>query len=244
MKAFNFILIICFVFGFLSCKKQTDPPVDVGYDYAPTTIGKYIVYDVDSIIYDDFTKDTIEFKYRIKEKLAENITDNEGRAAFKLIRYIKHYNPNVGYEAMNWTIKDVWYYTKTNTTLEVVEEDVRLTKLAFPVGEDVTWNGNAYNVLGEWNYKYVYVNQAETINGHAFDDVLYVEQKDDKNKNAIHREYYIEKYAKNIGLVYREIKDLTSATVTVGANGKPTPVETRITAGIIYKLTYVSHGTE
>lgn len=244
MKGFNIILIICFVLGFLNCKKQIDPAVDVGYDYAPTTIGKYVVYDVDSVVYDDFANDTIQYKYRIKEKLAENITDNEGRSAIKLIRYIKYFNPNMSYDAMNWTIKDVWSYTKTNTTLEVVEEDVRLTKLAFPVAENATWNGNAHNTIGEWNYKYEYVNQAETINGKDFDNVLYVEQKDDKNKNVIHREYYIEKYAKNVGLVYREIKDLTSSTVTVGANGKPTPVETRITAGIIYKLTYVSHGTE
>jgi hypothetical protein len=227
-----------FVFGFLSCKKQTNPPVDVGYDYAPTTIGNYVVYDVDSIVYDDFTHDTLEFKYRIKEKLAENITDNQGRPAIKLIRYIKYYNATISYDAMNWVIKDVWNYTKTNTTLEVVEEDVRFTKLAFPVNESAIWNGNANNTLGELDYKYSYINHAETINGQAFDNVLYVEQKDDKGKNAIHRQLYIEKYAKNIGLVYREIKDLEAVIV----NTKP--VEDRISKGIKYKLTYVTHGTE
>ena len=70
-----------------------------------------------------------------------------------------------------------------------------------------------------------------------------VVQKDDKNKNAIHREYYIEKYAKNIGLVYREIKDLESNTIKM-QNGIIIPVEQRIEKGVIYKITYVTHGIE
>jgi len=203
-----------------------------------------VVYDVDSTVYDDFTGDTIYFKYRIKEKLAENITDNEGRPAIKMIRYIKQYNPNVSYDNMLWEIKDVWSYTKTARTLEVVEEDVRFTKLIFPVVEDATWDGNAHNTLGSRDYKYSYINRAETINGTAFENVLYVEQKDDKLKNVIHREFYIEKYAKNVGLVYREIKDLLSGTVTLNPNGTIVPVENRIKSGIKYKLTYVTHGIE
>ncbi len=228
----------------MGCKSKTETPPDVGYDYAPTNIGKYVVYDVDSTVYDDFKHDTTYFKYRIKEKLEEDITDNEGRPAIKLVRYIKKYNPLISYDNITWTIKDVWSYTKTNTTLEVVEEDVRFTKLAFPAKTDATWDGNAHNTLGPLNYKYSYVDVAETINGMAFDNVLYVEQKDDKNKNAIHRQFYIEKYAKKVGLVYREIKDLYSNVVTINPNGTIKPVEQRIEKGIIYKLTYVTHGSE
>ena len=231
-----FITIIC-------CKKKTDPSVDVGYDYAPTNIGKYVVYDVDSIVYDDFKHDTIEYKYRIKEKLAENITDNSGRSAIKLIRYIKKFNPTISYDNIPWIIKDVWTYTKTRTTLEVVEEDVRFTKIAFPVNNNTNWNGNAYNTLGEWNYSYSYFDKTENINNQSLSNVLCVIQKDDKNKNAIHRQYYVEKFAKDIGLVYREIKDLVSYTVTAN-NGTVTPVETRISKGVVYTLNYISHGNE
>ena len=152
------------------------------------------------------------------------------------------YNPLISYDNIAWTIKDIWNYTKTNTTLEVVEEDVRFTKLSFPVKENATWNGNALNTLGEWNYTYDYINQSETINITHFDNVLLVVQKNDKN-NAIHREYYIEKYAKDVGLVYREIKDLESNTIKV-QNGVIVPVEQRIEKGVIYKLTYVTHGIE
>ena len=188
--------------------------------------------------------DTTYYKYRIKEKLEATFTDNQGRDAIKLVRYIKKYNPLVSYDNMPWVLKDVWSCVKTNTTLEVVEEDVRFTKLAFPVKVDGTWNGNANNTIGDWEYKYDYTDRTEIINGNTFDKVLLVVQKDDKNKNAIHREYYVEKYAKNVGLVYREIKDLLSYTVTLNPNNTIKPVEDRISKGVIYKLKYVTHGFE
>lgn len=202
------------------------------------------MYDVDSTVYDDFFHDTTNTKYRIKEKLEEIYIDNQGRNAIKLIRYIKKYNSSISYDSMLWTVKDVWSYLKTNTSLEVVEEDVRFTKLAFPVIADATWNGNANNTIGNWEYKYEYIDKTETINGTSFNNVLLVVQKDDKSKNAIHREYFIEKYAKDVGLVYREIKDLYANTVTLNPNGTIKPVEQRIQKGVIYKLTYVTHGSE
>ena len=238
------VILIVFITTLVGCKNKIETPPDVGYDYAPTTIGKYVIYDVDSTIYDDFKHDTTYYKYRIKEKLEEAITDNQGRPAIKLVRYIKKYNPLISYDNMAWTVKDVWSYTKTNTTLEVVEEDLRFTKLAFPVKTDASWDGNAHNTLGNLDYKYNYVDAAETINGGVFDKVLYIEQKDDKSKNAIRRQFYIEKYAKNVGLVYREIKDLYSNVVTLNPNGTIKPVEQRISKGVIYKLTYVTHGSE
>lgn len=242
MPKINYLLAFLMFFALLSCKKKTEDPPDVGYAYAPETIGKYIVYDVDSTIYDDFAHDTTNYKYRIKEKLEEAITDNEGRPAIKLVRYIKKYNDTISYDNMPWIIKDVWYCNKTSTTLEVVEEDVRFTKLIFPVKVEASWNGNARNTIGDWQYSYKYIDTKETINGTTFDNVLLVIQKNDKG-NVIHREYFIEKHAKDVGLVYREIKDLYSNTIKL-LNGSVMPVEQRIEKGVIYKLTYVTHGFE
>lgn len=245
MRVIYSLFYIIFLSISVSCTKhKTETAPDLGYDYAPTQIGKYVIYDVDSIIYDDFSGDTIITKYRIKEKLEENITDNEGRSAIRLVRYIKMFSATKDYSTMPWVVKDVWNYTKTKTTLEVVEEDVRFTKLSFPVKEDVSWNGNAFNTMGDWEYNYTYINKTENINGKVFENVLCVSQKDDKSTNRIHRQYYIEKYAKGVGLIYREIKDLESGTVLLYSNGTVVPVENRIKKGVIYKLTYVTHGLE
>ena len=241
----HIFLFALLIFAVVSCKKKVEDPPDLGYAYAPDGLGKFIVYDVDSVVYDDFFKDTTYYKYRIKEKLEEIYVDNQGRDAIKLVRYIKKYIDSVSYDNIPWTVKDVWSSTKTSTTFEVVEENVRFTKLIFPVNVDVEWNGNANNTIGDWQYKYDYIDQSESINGNTFENVLMVTQKDDKGKNAIRREYYIEKYAKDVGLVYREIKDLQSYTVTVNpVTHVIVPVEDRISKGITYKLKYVTHGYE
>lgn len=239
MCYFKTFLITLSLLLFFSCKKKTVPQPDLGYDYAPITIGKFVVYEVDSIVYDDFKKDTTVFKYQIKEKLVEFFKDNQNRDAIKLVRYIKNYNPTIPYENQSWIIKDVWTYLRTNTTLEVVEEDVRFTKLIFPVKQGSTWNGNAHNTQSELNYKYLTVDQKNNVNGTIFENVLTVEQLDDKSRNQIQRKYYVEKYAKGVGLVYREIRDLYSNKVIPGLS-----VEQRIEKGVIYKLNYLSHGTE
>lgn len=244
MRFMRKISVLLIMISLWSCKKHSvEAPMDLGYDYYPTDIGKYVIYNVDSIIYDDFKHDTTEYKYQIKEKLEENYTDNEGRPTIKLVRYIKKYDPNVPYSNMPWVVKDVWAVNKTNSSVQVVEENVRLTKLSFPTTVDASWNGNAFNTMDEWDYQYIYTDRTQTINGTLMNKVLYVQQKDDKNKNNIHRQYYIEKYARGIGLVHREIHDVYSQTVTV-QNGQIVPVENRIEKGVMYYQTYVSHGME
>ena len=65
----NLLLFGLLVFVAFACKKKTEDPPDVGYAYAPENIGKYIVYDVDSTIYDDFFD---EREQEIFKKIQEN----------------------------------------------------------------------------------------------------------------------------------------------------------------------------
>jgi hypothetical protein len=217
------------------------PPNDkigiLGLDYYPTTIGKYVVYDVDSIVYTQLPKDTIEYKYRIKEKLSDNFTDNQGKPATRIERYIKKYDPLRSYDSIPWTIKEVWMMNADQKSIQVVEGNIRYTKLIFPVQEKATWNGNAGNTLGEWTYIYDYIDKSENINNNTFNNTLRVKQKDDRT--LISYQYYTEKYAKNVGLVYREITDLLSNNIIAGK-----PVESRIESGVIYKQTLVTYGHE
>lgn len=238
MKKLLYISLLVTFFSY--CKKETPPPddpVDLGYDYYPQAIGKYAIYSVDSIVYDEFTHLPTTHKYRIKEKLTEAFTDAEGKPAIKLTRYIKKYHPSISYDSMAWVLKDVWQVNVTGTSVEVVEENIRFTKLIFPVKEGVVWNGNAKNTLGEWNYTYSYIDKAETIGGFTFNKVLKVQQKD--FRTLISYQYYTEKYAAGLGLVYREIKDLHSNTVVAGV-----PVEDRVEKGTIYKMNLLSYGHE
>lgn len=235
------VLVIVSVFLFLisACtkKKITADSAVLGLDYYPTTSGKFVIYDVDSIVYTDLPKDTLNYKYRIKEKLADSFTDNEGKPAIRLERYIKRYNPLKSYDSIPWTMLEVWMVNADQTSVQVRESNVRFTKLIFPIQEKAEWNGNANNTLGELLYNFDYIDKPETINKITLEKVLLVKQKDDRT--AISYKFSAEKYAKGVGLVYREIQDLISnKVITID------PVEARIENGIIFKQTLVTYGYE
>ena len=235
--AFGCILLLCV----WSCtkKKAEDVAVNIGLDYYPVIIGKYIIYSVDSVVYNDLRKDTTIYKSLLKEKIADAFTDNTGQTAYRIERYIKKYNPALLYDSMPWTIKTVYMMNANNKNIQIQEGNNRFCKLSFPVLAKNTWNGNAFNSLGEQTYKYDYVDNAETINNKAFTDVCLVIQK------AFHPltldQNYVEKYAKGVGLVYKEITDVVSNSPSANF---AIPVLQRIESGSIYKQTFLSIGYE
>ena len=223
-----------------SCKKKKEPvKPDLGEAYYPGTIGKYIIYDVDSIVYDEFLYDSTHYKYQIKEKIEQAYTDAQNRPALKLVRYIKKFDAAISYSVMPWTIKDVWQVNISTTNVEIVEENIRFVKLIFAIKQNSTWNGNSTNTLGDQEYKYSYMDAAETINSINFAKVTQVMQKD--FPTLISRQYYREKYAKDIGLVYREIIDMGFDEVVPLSADIFTVVKKY---GVIYKSTVLSYGYE
>lgn len=223
---------------FFSCDKENEAePIDLGTSYYPTDIGKFVIYEVDSIIYTDLSKDTLVYKYQIKEKFTEEFTDNLGLPAIRIERYIKKYNPSTSYDSLPWIMKEVWFANYNQKSIQVVESNLRFTKLIFPVQEKISWDGNAFNSLGEQLYYYDYIDRNETIGSIGLTNVLLVKQKE--ANTLINYQNHVEKYAKGIGLVYKEITDLQSNNIIANV-----PVEDRIEQGIIYKQTLLSHGFE
>jgi len=254
--SFFFVLLIV-VSGNHSCKKEKDPDPDMGYNYFPNQVGKYVIYDVDSFYYNDFnvplTIDT--FKFQVKEKIQSTYLDNQNRTTLRLERYVRFYNLLVPYSSMPWVLRDVWAANRTATTAEKVEENVRYIKLAFAVKQDQTWNGNAQNILGEQTYSYTFINQPRTIGDTSFDSVLQVNQLDEAS--IINKRYSIEKYAKRTGLIYKQVIDIESQPNSAWYNSTlfpfgsdsiaaflAQPIMTRVTSGHQYTYTYNSSGTE
>lgn len=229
--------LVLFLMMFCTRKEITKNVSLLGLEYYPTTLRKFVVYDVDSIVYTQLPKDTVVYTYRIKEVLADTFMDNTGKKAIRLERYIKKKDALLPYDSLAWTIKEVWMVNATDKHIQVTESNIRYTKLLFPVEEKAFWNGNANNNLGELNYSYDYIEKKETINTIALNNVLLVKQKD--YRTLISYEYYTEKYAKGVGLVQKEIKNLLSNTIIPNK-----PVEDRIESGLIYKQTLVTYGYE
>ncbi|MEO6166580.1 MAG: hypothetical protein ABIO46_00320 [Chitinophagales bacterium] len=194
------------MFIFLSaCEKSSVDiePIEIDKSYFPLSSGKYIIYDVDSIVLSDFFDTTDTVHYQVMEQVDSPFLDASNQEAFRIVRSRRN---SVG-DA--WMVTDIWSANLTETTAEKVEENLRFVKLNFPVLLNKTWKGNSHIstdsplvYLSDWDYKYTEVNVQLQIDTAQFDSVVTVTQHDDEN--AIQKILYLEKYARNIGLIYKE----------------------------------------
>ena len=199
---------------FVSCKKSTDV-LEVGTvsEYSPLAVGKYITYNLDSTVFINFgTKDTV-IKYQVKHQVDALITDNLGRPAYRIIRYIRKTAANP------WNPDNTFMAVPTDFAMEFVENNMRFLKLRGPVREGYSWKGNTYidtyslnsNVkyLEDWDYIYDSVNVKKTIGTFTLDSTIHVAQRNEVIGNISDANSYSEinfgseNYAKGLGLVYR-----------------------------------------
>ncbi|NQX99085.1 MAG: hypothetical protein HRT73_14590 [Flavobacteriales bacterium] len=207
------LLLLSSILILFSCSKEEEIIVpEIAYDYAGLVVGKFVIYDVDSITHDDFNSTIDTVSYQIREVVDSKFTDLEGEEAFKIIRYRRDS------DTLNWNLIDVWNSKITATNFQKTEENIKYVKLIFPVKEDGTWDGNSMNNGGEVTYEFTIVDQAETIGANSLESVLTVVQFDSPDK-LIHPQLFEEKYARGIGMVYKKSLDLIRGNLSAPFNG-------------------------
>ncbi len=237
-------LLICSI---VSCRKDDVTAVDFGYNYFPNDIGKFVTYNVDSFYHNSFTKHIDTFKFQLKEKIQSIYPDNQNRPTIRLERYVKNFNAHIPYSLLPWVLVNVRTENRTVTTAEKVEDNVRYIKLVFPAKKYKSWDGNIQNINGKLTYSYLFVDLSRSFGGIRLDSVLQVNQQDETNLVA--KRYYIENYARNVGLVYKQIIDVSSQpnpslTPTQLGAFYALPILERITSGTQCTYTITSYGTE
>ena len=203
------------------CEKKTDteyiasPP-----DYMNLQVGKYVRYLLDSTRFIEFgQKDTV-VRYQAKEVVDAAITDGMGRDSYRIIRYLRDLNST---NEADWRPSFTYMVTPSRGSVEVVEDNFRFVKMAMPVEEGFSWKGNRflpsdpykdlfpfsndYNI-DTWDYTYQDVGATLQINNVDYDSTLTVFQINDSTITATYNSVtrWTEKYAKNIGLVYKEVR--------------------------------------
>ena len=210
MKLFKIIAaFICGLILMQSCtKEQHAQAIDMGYGYFPNNVGKFVIYDADSIVRNSYTQTTDTFKYQLKDLIASIFTDNSGRATQRIERYVRPYSGDT-----TWVLKNVWTGNLTTYNAQVVEGNIRYIKLAFPVTATQTWYGNAFNSTADstLTYSYSAANVPFNIGNQHFDSTCTVLQRNDST--LLSRNYSIEVYAKNIGLIYKNYINISTDSV-------------------------------
>lgn len=211
------VLAICFLFFLFSCEKKIETfETEKVSDYYPLEVGKYIEYQLDSTLFIDFGKVQTVVSYQIKDVVDSKIVDNQGRPSFRVLRYIRKD------ASENWLPSIAYMVTDADNRLEVVENEIRFIKLINPVRQDVSWKGNKFidtystdmglMYMDDWDYIYDSVGAPLTINGLSFDNTVKVFERDEflgrdpsiPETQYAEKNFAFEKYAKGIGLIYRE----------------------------------------
>lgn len=188
----NLILFGLVFITMISCKKSDNQPAKMYYTYFPTEINSWVEYEGRRIIHvESLGSDTTYFY--LKEVIAEEFIDNEGRTTFRIERFEKD---SLHHE---YEIKDVWYSNITTTTAEKVEENIRFTKLIFPISDSKSWDGNINNTIEKWSYAYDSIHLPRSYNSLDFDSTVKVMQID--NINPFQNQVAYEIYANYVGLV-------------------------------------------
>lgn len=215
---FNFLLASIFLF-FLACKEEilTPDEVQVGYEYYPLEIGKFLTYQVDSIVFDTVGLEVLvdTSTTLVREVIVDSYIGEEEQEIFAIERSERKDESEV------WEIKDVYSTYRTEEQLVRTEENLNFIKMIFPVSRGKNWEGVGFNkdkrvvIAGEsiemfknWESVITKVGEPLLLGSFAFDDVTTIEVA--RDTNAIELRSGFEQYAKGIGLVYRELSILNT----------------------------------
>jgi hypothetical protein len=210
------------IFLAASCKKETENfTTESIKDYFPLQVGKYITYDLDSTVFTNFNRTITVRHYQAQYRVDAETTDNLGRAAFTISRYLRTDS------TQPWTIDNVFTAISTGKSIEFIEDNLRFIKLMMPIKKGFSWKGNSYlptfpyptmyqssgtSFTEDWNYIYDSIGIPLTINSNTIENTLKVVEIDDSVSDPVlepdqyaDKTYSVEKYGKGIGLIYREM---------------------------------------
>jgi hypothetical protein len=215
-KIIPVLALALFIVSQQSCKKSTEtyngPAIE---EYAPLITGKYISYNLDSLVFLPFGGSYVIRSYQVKYAVDAPITDNAGNEGYRIVRYIKN-TPSSA-----WAPDATFSAFDKGHSFEFTENNLKYIKLKLPVRDGFSWRGNSYidtyslnsevKYLDGWDYTYEGVGQPKTVGTFNLDNTLMVNQREDSLGAPVtpltqYAEKNISKeiYAKNIGMVYRE----------------------------------------
>ncbi len=202
--------IVCYFFILLagSCtKNETITSSSLGYSYFPLDSGWVKIYAVDSIAFDDNNQSVDTFHFLLKERFLGKIIGIEGESYREIERSVQTDTNNI------WEPRNSYFVSKTNNNIQFFDENIRVVKLVFPIGNVLSWNGNQYNNLGRKTFFLQNINKPFNNGDTTFGNCITVQEA--LANNAIEEILVKSIYQDGIGLV-----DATNNYVNTQIAGK------------------------
>lgn len=214
-RAAQISFLFCLLMGACSNRQTLDLPLfdPAQLEYFPLIPGHYVVYRVDSLVYDPAPNGQTAIDSSstfVKEVVGDSLLDNTGQLQYIIERYERQT------DTMPWLLKFVGSASRNNGQAVRTELNFRFLKMLFPMDQRSAWDGNLWidknreiEIAGErmrpfinWSYAVDAIDIPTLIGGFTFDSTLVITEADDNN--AIERRFSRAWYAKHIGLVQRE----------------------------------------
>lgn len=215
------LFIAALSFVYTSCTKSNDGGpkyAEPTRGYYPLQPGHFVIYDVDSVIWNDVDCSRKERHLNIRYMVADTFTDDMGRPSFRIDVHQRIADTGI------WRANTVIYATPTDSGLDVVMNNVRSEKLVFPVSDGAVWLGNRNVDTNEkenkiylgWLYQYVNYLQPYNNGRLNFDNTITVNEVNDSLSNPdlypgkfASRNYAREVYGYDVGMIYKEFTHWT-----------------------------------
>jgi len=211
-------ILVSFIF---SCDEKEEFTSESLSEYIPLGVGKYITYRLDSTVFTSFGRVTEIHRYQVRHLIEAAITDNLGRPSYRVVRYL---SDSTG--STPWLASGTYFITPLTDQVEVIEDNLRFIKMHMPIRDGFNWKGNRYLPLDpygplynfsnddnmeDWDFSYDGSSSSFSYRGYNYADVYSIEEADESYNVPITdptayaaQSRAVEKYAKGIGLVYRE----------------------------------------
>ncbi|MDA9554900.1 hypothetical protein N9R54_01570 [Pelobium sp.] len=201
-----------------ACSKETSaPPVDLQSNFYPLKVGSVFIYDVDSTAYSNFTNTSTNFKFEIKDSVTNTFDDLTRVTNYRVERYKRTSSTSP------WVFRLAFTRSKSLRAAEEFIDNQRFIRLIFPPLAGSKWNGNSKNTLGAQDYTIENNIAPFSVNNINFDSTVVVNEIDEQN--LIREDVVNVTYAKNVGLVQKEVKAIDK-NINTG----------NITNGFVYTL--------
>jgi len=213
LKRILFLGAFCGILWSSCTKENNAPAIDLQSEFYPLKVGSVYIYDVDSTAYSNFTNSSVNFKFQLKDSIADTFLGLTGDTSYRVERYRKN-TPS-----SNWVIQQVYSRNKTIRAGEEFINNQRFVRMVFPPIKGTFWNGNSKNNIGSQEYVIEDGISPLTVNTLSFDSTVTVKEIDEFN--LIREDLSKTTYAKNVGLVQKLVtavdKNISSGVITNGS---------------------------
>lgn len=232
---------ILLIVSLLACESHEAVPARTGLEFVPMQVGEYWEYAVVETNISQVNGETNTLS-ELRVVALDSVTNDE-EVTYIMGRWTRDQG------ATDWVPVETWSVRLSDFQFIVQQGNVPFVKLALPLSEGKTWDGNMLNSLGGTdecqggmigcdNYTALNVRMPFEITGTvSYDDTVTIMESDEDDP-IIGKDIRKVVYARNVGLVYEDVTHFEYCTIG------PCIGQQVVENGYIRKQQLSAHGTE